>query len=103
MPPKKPVAGDSAAPLKSGRQRTLTNKQQQLSKIYISRVPLLIFFFLALLVAQKNEKEEAVKQRALSDAIWSEQRLEEINGFHKRKQSGTSGKRGLDLEKPKLL
>jgi hypothetical protein len=32
MPPKKIVSGQSSAPMKSGRQRTLTNKQQQLRK-----------------------------------------------------------------------
>jgi hypothetical protein len=46
------------------------------------------YFFGLLLVAQKNEKEEATKQRALTDAIRSEQRNEEINGFYKRKLPG---------------
>ena len=61
--------------------------------------PLPSFFFVvmptnllfpALLVAQKNKKEEAANQRALTDAIRSEQRIEEINGFYKRKLPGTS-------------
>ena len=41
-----------------------------------------------MLVAQKNEKEEAAKQRTLTEAIRSEQRIEEINGFHKTKLPG---------------
>ena len=41
-----------------------------------------------MLVAQKNEKEAAARQRALTDAIRAEQRIEEINGFHKSKLSG---------------
>lgn len=43
----------------------MTNKQQQL-------------------VAQRNEKEKSAKQRALTDAVRSEQHQEEINGFRKR-------------------
>jgi hypothetical protein len=43
-----------------------------------------------LLVAQKTEKEGAAKQRALTDAIRSEQRHEEINGFYKAKRPGNS-------------
>ncbi|KAF8960234.1 hypothetical protein BDZ97DRAFT_1905964 [Flammula alnicola] len=71
MPPKKPASASkavsaAAAPSKSGRQRTLTNKQQQL-------------------LTQQKEKDEAAKQRAITDAVRSEQRIEEINGFHKRK------------------
>ena len=45
-------------------------------------------FFFTLLVAQKIEKEEAAKQRALNDAIRSEQRQEELNGFHKTNLPG---------------
>jgi hypothetical protein len=88
MPPKKTsIAGHSASvPSKSGRQRTLTNKQQQLRKRAISLVATLISF--GLLVAQKTEKEGAAKQRALTDAIRAEQRNEEINGFYKAKQPG---------------
>ena len=84
MPPKKSIAG----PSKSGRQRTLTNKQQQLRKWSLCLVAVLISF--GLLVAQKNEKEDAAKQRALTDAIRSEQRNEEINGFYKAKRPGNS-------------
>lgn len=40
------------------------------------------------LVSQRNEKEESARQRALTDAIRSEQRIEEINGFYKSKQQG---------------
>ena len=94
MPPKKtqPVAAGAskippvAAPSKSSHQRTLTNKQQQLCKISSDRVALLNFF--SFIVAQRNEKEMAAKQRALTDAIWLEQRIEEINGFHKKKLPG---------------
>jgi hypothetical protein len=92
MPPKKTVApGPSknppaSTPSKSSRQRTLTNKQQQLRKI--SSYFVLPIFFKLFLVAQKNEKEEAAKQRALTDAIRSEQRIEEINGFYKSKLPG---------------
>ena len=42
-------------------------------------------YYFALLVAQKNEKEEAAKQRTLTEAIRSEQRIEKINGFHRTK------------------
>lgn len=48
------------------------------------------YIFFCLLVAQKNEKEGAAKQRALTDAIRSEQRIEEINGFYKKKIPGNS-------------
>ena len=91
MPPKKTIAAGAnknppaAAPSKNGRHRTLTNKQQQLHKLSTYLVAPHHF---ALLVAQKNEKEEAAKQRALTDAIRSEQHIEEINGFHKRKVPG---------------
>jgi hypothetical protein len=88
MPPKKAIAPNTPAPSKSSRQRTLTNKQQQLRKISSYLVSRLDFFSFFLLVAQKNEKEEAAKQRALTDAIRSEQRQEEINGFHKTKLPG---------------
>ena len=44
--------------------------------------------FFVYLVAQKNEKEEAAKQRALTEAIRSEQRNEELNGFHRTKRPG---------------
>jgi hypothetical protein len=44
---------------------------------------------LLLLVAQKNEKEVAAKQRALTEAIRSEQQNEELNGFHRTKRPGT--------------
>ena len=47
-------------------------------------IPDVNLIFFTLLVAQKNEKEEAATQQALTDAIWSEQRQEELNGFHKR-------------------
>jgi len=74
MPPKKTgsaskTSTSATAPSKSGRQRTLTNKQQQL-------------------LVQQTEKDTASKQRALVDAIRSEQRIEEINGFRKRKLPG---------------
>ena len=73
MPAKKSVPAHSGAPSKSGRQRTLTNKQQQLRKTYYYVFLLhLIPFFFCLIVAQKNEKEGAAKQRALTDAIRSE-------------------------------
>ena len=45
-------------------------------------------YYFALLVAQKNEKEEAAKQRTLTEAIRSEQRIEKINGFHRTKLPG---------------
>ena len=87
MPPKKtispPGAGKNPPPAK--RQRTLTNKQQQLGKISYK-------FESAtncgLLVAQRDEKENLAKQRALTDAVRSEQHQEEINGFRKRKIPG---------------
>lgn len=84
MAPKKTVNVLAAAPTKSGRQRTMTNKQQQLRKNLVSSSLDVNLIFFTLLVAQKNEKEEAATQQALTDAIWSEQRQEELNGFHKR-------------------
>jgi hypothetical protein len=86
MPSKKPSAPGTPAPSKSSCQRTLTNKQQQLRKIVVVLLTGLIL--LLLLVAQKNEKEEATKRRALTGAIWSEQRNEELNGFHQTKERG---------------
>ena len=65
------------------RQRTLTTKQQQLGNISYNLSAQLIC---GLLVAQRNEKEESTKQRALTNAVRSEQHQEEINGFYKRKQ-----------------
>ena len=41
-----------------------------------------------LLDAQRYEKEESAKRRALTEAVRAEQHQEEINGFHKRKLSG---------------
>ena len=41
-----------------------------------------------LLVAQRDEKVESAKQRALTDAVRSEQRQEELNGFYKSKLPG---------------
>ena len=88
MPLKKSVAAGSskyppaAVPSKSSHQRMLTNKQRQLHKISSDDLALPTIFSI---VAQRNEKEEAVKQQALTEAIWSEQCMEEINGFHKRK------------------
>jgi hypothetical protein len=78
MPPKKTVAAPPAAK----RQRTLTNKQQQIGRIFFILRTQLIF---GLLEAQRIEKEESAKQRALTDAIRSEQREEELNGFYKKK------------------
>jgi hypothetical protein len=75
MPPKKTVAAPAPA---AKRQRTLTNKQQQLGRIFLNLRTQLIY---GLLEAQRNEKEESAKQRALTDAVRSEQRQEEINGF----------------------
>lgn len=92
MPPKRTVAPGTSknlpitAPSKStGRQRTSTNKQQQICKIPSFFVVLPLPNFSRLLAAQKKEKEEAAKQRALTDAIRSEQCQEEFNGFHKNK------------------
>ena len=86
MPPKKTVSADAGKnPAPAKRQRTLTNKQQQLGKISYK-------FESAtncgLLVAQRDEKENLAKHRALTDAVRSEQYQEEINGFHKRKIPG---------------
>jgi hypothetical protein len=86
MPPKKTVSADASRnPPPAKRQRTLTNKQRQLGKISAK-------FESAtncgLLVAQRNEKEESAKQRAVTDAVRSEQHQEEINGFRKRKIPG---------------
>ena len=88
LPPKKTVAacpGQNPPVSAAKRQRTLTNKQQQLGKISSELRAWLIH---GLLVAQRNEKEASAKQRALNDAVRSEQRQEEINGFHKRKLPG---------------
>jgi hypothetical protein len=90
MPPKKAVAaGTSNNPLAPAgkRQRTLTNKQQQLGELS-SHSDLRARLIGVLLVAQRNEKEESAKQRALTDAVRSEQRQEELNGFYKAKQPG---------------
>lgn len=90
MPPKKILPAESCAPSKSGRRRTLTNKQQQNCKKSLSEFldDRLISF--CVLVAQKNEKEGAAKERALTDAIRAEQRNEELNGFYKAKRPGNS-------------
>jgi hypothetical protein len=86
MPPKKTVSADAGKnPAPAKRQRTLTNKQQQLGKIsskFESATNC------GLLVAQRNEKEKSAKQRALTDAVRSEQHQEEINGFRKREIPG---------------
>ena len=90
MPPKKTVAADAGKNpphATAKRQRTLMNKQQQLGKISSELRAWLIH---GLLVAQRNEKEASAKQRALNDAVRSEQRQEEINGFHKRKLPGNA-------------
>ena len=56
MPPKKSVPTHSGAPSKSGRQRTLTNKQQQLRKTYYYVFLLhLIPFFLPNSCPEKRE------------------------------------------------
>ena len=88
MPPKKTVAADAGKNpphATAKRQRTLTNKQQQLGKISFNLRAQLIC---GLLVTQRNEKEESAKQRAFTNAVRSEQHQEEINGFHKRKPPG---------------
>jgi hypothetical protein len=90
MPLKNIVSGQSGAPLKSGRQRTLTNKQQQLRKRSSSLQIVAILISFGVLVAQKNEKEGTAKQRALTDAIRAEQRNEEMNGFYKAKRPGNT-------------
>ena len=90
MPLKKTInqVAPAATPSKSSRQRTLTNKQQQIRKIVVSSFLDAMLIFFTLLVAQKNEKEEAAKQRAINDAIRAEQRQEELNGFHKNNLPG---------------
>lgn len=95
MPPKKSVSASktppvaATAPSKSGRQRLLTNKQQQL-RIFLDFISpcFSVTNSLHFLVAQQNEKQDATQQRALTDAIRSEQRMEEMNGFRKRKLLG---------------
>ena len=67
------------------RQRTSTNKQQQLGRHLLNSWAQLIC---GLLDAQRIEKEESAKKRVLTDAIQSEQRQEELSGFHKRKSTG---------------
>jgi len=95
MPPKKSVNASktppvaAAAPSKSGRQRSLTNKQQQL-RIFLDLISpsFSVTNSFHFSVAQQNEKHDVTQQRALTDAIRSEQRMEEMNGFRKRKLPG---------------
>ena len=91
MPAKKTVAtGTSKNPPAPAakRQRTMTNKQQQLGKRSSESEGTTNRWLGSIIVAQRNEKEDSAKQRALTDAVRSEQRQEEIMGFHKRKLPG---------------
>jgi hypothetical protein len=91
MAPRKSVAASKTAPMdatasKSGRQRKLTNKQQQLGMF--SFFPLSFTYSALVLVSNQNEKDKAAKNWALVGAVRSEQQLEENIGFRKTYHPG---------------